>query len=102
MEQPHVLEVSMDDESEIPDLRSRTSKKKDLQRMQALTEQLAAMTPANLDKLGLDPDLKNEVLETKRITATTARKRRLRYLCTLVAEHYDLDSLRKLLGVKAK
>jgi ribosomal 50S subunit-associated protein YjgA (DUF615 family) len=97
-----VISFGMDDDQNPPEKPSRTAKKNELKAIQALTEKLAGLSPGILNTLKLDPDLRKEIDETKRITVPAARRRRLSYLSTIVGQYYDLESLQKLLKLYIK
>lgn len=79
-----VDEFSRPDENAIP---SRSQQRRDALAILALADQLVALPPSRLAKLGLPDDVREEIANVRAITSHGARKRQLAHLAKLMRRH---------------
>lgn len=78
---------------------SRSEQRREALEVLQLAEDLMAQSPAQLDLLPLDDDLRGLVLESQRIPQPVARKRQLHYLAKIMRREEDqtLEAIRSAL-----
>lgn len=78
---------------------SRSQQRREALEVRALAEQLASLSPAQLEKLPIPEDLLPHILDTIRITSNIARKRQLQYLAKQMRREEDeaLEAIRDAL-----
>lgn len=84
----------MEDELQV----SKTQRKREVQALQDLGEELVALSADKLAGLELPPQLRDAVLEAKRISKFGALRRQMQYLGRLMREA-DADAIRSQLDV---
>lgn len=79
---------------------TRTQQRRDALAVLALASQLVELPPSRLAKLDLPDDVREEIAQTRRITAHVARKRQLAFLAKIMRRHEDsaFDAVRAALG----
>ena len=93
------------------DRKSKTQKKIEARALQALGEQLVALSPEQLAGIDIDDDLREAVITASKIKSHGARRRQMQYIGTLMREfdpepiHNALENIRfgnhqKLLAFK--
>ncbi len=65
---------------------SKTQRKQAMHELQDLGAQLVDLSQERLDEIALPPDLRQAVLEAKRVTAREARRRQLQYIGRLMRD----------------
>jgi ribosome-associated protein len=65
---------------------SKTRRKKDMHELQALGESLVELSAAQLAQVGMPDDLRDAVLEARRITGHEGRRRQLQYIGRLMRD----------------
>jgi ribosome-associated protein len=65
---------------------SKTKRKREMHELQALGVALVALPQAQLDELSLDANLRQAVLEAKRISAHEGRRRQMQYIGKLMRD----------------
>lgn len=92
-----------DDSGEFLDV-SRGQKRREALEVLALGEKLVALTPAQLERLPIPPDLLPHIAETRRITAHIAHKRQLAYLAKQMRREDDqvLEAIRDALDANSE
>lgn len=65
---------------------SKTRLKKEMHQLQALGERLVELSPEHLALIPLEEDLRDAVLEARRMTRREARRRQLQYIGRLMRE----------------
>ncbi len=65
---------------------SRSQRKRESSALQELGEKLAALSPARQEELPLPPDLRDALVEFRRISNREARRRHLQYIGRLMRE----------------
>lgn len=78
---------------------SRSQQRREALEVRALAEQLASLSPAQLERLPIPEDLLPHILDTIRITSNIARKRQLQYLAKQMRREEDetLEAIRDAL-----
>lgn len=76
---------------------SKTRRKKDMHALQDLGAQLVELSSARLQELVLPPDLREAVLEARRITAREAHRRQLQFIGRLMRD-VDPEPIREKLS----
>ena len=65
---------------------SRSQRKRESSALQEVGEKLAALSPARQEALPLPPDLRDALVEVRRISNREARRRHLQYIGRLMRE----------------
>lgn len=77
---------------------SKSARKREMHRLQALGEQLVALSTDQLAKVPLPDDLRTAVREARRITKHEARRRQMQYIGRLM-RHADAEPIQAQLDV---
>lgn len=86
--------VTSDSTEERP---SRSQKKRDSTALQNMGEELAALSPSMLEKMPLTPNLREAVLEWRRLSSHESRRRQMQYIGRLMREEGDAPAVREAL-----
>ena len=85
----------MNKETKIPDNPSKTQKKREAAEIQNLGVELTLMQPNELDRLGLDPKLRQTIAEYQKLpNARGARKRQIQFIGKIMRS-FDVDVIKK-------
>lgn len=80
-------DTNMDDEMEsVPERKSKSRVKREMTALQSLGERLVDLTPAQIGKIEMPPDLREAVLFARTLKRGEARRRHLQYIGTLMRE----------------
>jgi ribosome-associated protein len=77
-----------DDFDDLPEKPSKTQRKRDMEALQALGEELLSFAPSKLVSINLPPELMAALVEARRISARRAGRRQNQYIGKLMR---DLD-----------
>ena len=88
----------MNKEIKISDNPSKTQKKREAAEIQNLGVELTLMQPNELDRLGLDPKLRQTIAEYQKLpNARGARKRQIQFIGKIMRS-FDVDGIKKRLS----
>jgi len=89
------IEADRPEETPLPP--SKSQRKRDALELFALGRELAAMSPAQLDGLPLDADLREALGQAREIRSNVARKRQLQFVAKMLRRR-DVEALREALA----
>lgn len=85
------------DQTDAPEPPSKSSRKREMHALQALGEQLVALSAERLGKVPLPDALRQAVLDARRFTKHEARRRQMQYIGKLMRS-VDADAIRAAIG----
>ena len=91
-----IEEDEQDDFAEEPDVVSKSQKKREIHALLNMVEQALQLSDEKLSRTGLDEKILNAFTEVRRIKASGARNRQLKYITKLLT-HQDSSTLENFL-----